>query len=74
MFEPSLYDADGLGMSWETPLQICSSTDQGHLQTLARLSRLINDIEILRALRAAESADEALDALLQRENKLGMTP
>ncbi|HJN65659.1 MAG: PTS sugar transporter subunit IIA [Pirellulales bacterium] len=53
---------------------ICSTTDQGHLQTLARISRLINDIEVLRTLRAAETADEAFDALVERENELGMAP
>lgn len=51
---------------------ICSTTDQGHLKTLARLSRLINDKDVLRAIRTAENGREAYDILADREKELGL--
>jgi PTS system nitrogen regulatory IIA component len=53
---------------------ICSTTDQGHLQTLARISRLINDTDVVRSLRTAETAQEAHKTLVQREKQLGLAP
>jgi nitrogen PTS system EIIA component len=44
---------------------ICSVEDRGHLQTLARLSRLIGNADFLSTLRAASDAREAHD-LIQR--------
>jgi len=35
---------------------ICSIDDQGHLRTLARLSRLLNDATFLEGLRCCEDA------------------
>ena len=49
---------------------ICSTTDQGHLRTLARLSRLINDDTVLADIRAAENAQQVHDVLEKREADL----
>lgn len=51
---------------------ICSTSDQGHLRTLARLSRLINDSDVLLALRAATDTQQVHDVLVQRESDLEM--
>jgi len=50
---------------------ICSTNDQGHLRTLARLSRLINDDTVLADLRSAENAQQVHDVLVKREAELG---
>ncbi|MEK6246646.1 MAG: PTS sugar transporter subunit IIA [Planctomycetales bacterium] len=49
---------------------ICSTSDQTHLRTLARISRLINDSEVLSAIRSAEDAQQTYDILVQRETDL----
>jgi PTS system nitrogen regulatory IIA component len=49
---------------------ILSVDDRGHLQVLARLSRLISDPELLEALRAAPDARAAHEALAERELRL----
>lgn len=55
---------------------ICSIDDQGHLQTLARLSRLIGNGSLLRELRQVTSAEAAhrlitdCDARLNTENSV----
>ncbi|MDZ4821074.1 MAG: PTS sugar transporter subunit IIA [Planctomycetota bacterium] len=46
---------------------ICSLNDHGHLQTLARLSRLLHDEDLLSELRSAESAHAVLELLSSRE-------
>ncbi len=50
---------------------ICSVDDRGHLQTLARLSRLINDPALLAVLREAPDATAARQAIADRETQLG---
>jgi len=42
---------------------ICSTSDAGHLRTLARLSRLLTLPEFLPSLRAAASAGEAMEVI-----------
>jgi mannitol/fructose-specific phosphotransferase system IIA component (Ntr-type) len=49
---------------------ICSDSDQGHLQILARLSRLIHCTDFLAELRAARDAPSAHDLFLERERQL----
>jgi PTS system nitrogen regulatory IIA component len=49
---------------------ICSDSDQGHLQILARLSRLINCTDFLGDLRACSDAAAAHDLFLAREREL----
>jgi nitrogen PTS system EIIA component len=49
---------------------ICSTDDRGHLQTLARLSRLIADPELLSALRAAADPEAVQQAIQAAEAKL----
>ncbi|HTQ38280.1 MAG TPA: PTS sugar transporter subunit IIA [Pirellulales bacterium] len=49
---------------------ICSTDDRGHLQTLARLSRLIVDPSLLAALRAAPDAAMVHQAFQSAEAKL----
>ncbi|HEX4150148.1 MAG TPA: PTS sugar transporter subunit IIA [Pirellulales bacterium] len=49
---------------------LCSTTDRGHLHTLARLSRLVGDPAFLAELRSADDAAEAHRALLAREQAL----
>jgi len=46
---------------------ICSVTDQEHLRTLARLSRLIGDAELLESLRSAPDARAAHDLITEGE-------
>jgi PTS system nitrogen regulatory IIA component len=50
---------------------ICSVEDRGHLQTLARLSRLIGSADFLAGLRAASDAHEAHELISQAESELG---
>ncbi len=49
---------------------ILSVDDRGHLRTLARLSRLINDTTLLDRLRAADDAAAVRTWLEQRETEL----
>ena len=49
---------------------ICSTEDRGHLQTLARLSRIIATPDFLPALRAATDATAARRLLLEAEEAL----
>jgi nitrogen PTS system EIIA component len=49
---------------------ICSTDDRQHLQTLARLSRLIANPELLAALRAAQDAQSVHTAIARAEAKL----
>jgi PTS system nitrogen regulatory IIA component len=49
---------------------ICSIDDRGHLQTLARLSRLIADPALVAALREAPDAKAVYDAISAAEAKL----
>jgi PTS system nitrogen regulatory IIA component len=49
---------------------ICSTDDRGHLQTLARLSRLLADPELLAALREAPDPREIKAAIHAAEKKL----
>jgi len=49
---------------------ICSVDDQGHLRTLARLSRLIADPLFLAELRAAPDAAAAYDVVVAYEQRL----
>jgi PTS system nitrogen regulatory IIA component len=49
---------------------ICSIDDRGHLQTLARLSRIIAEPELLSALRIAPDAHAVHDAICTAEAKL----
>jgi PTS system nitrogen regulatory IIA component len=49
---------------------ICSTDDRGHLQMLARLSRLIGDPGLLNSLRIAPDASAIRDAIRRAESKL----
>jgi len=49
---------------------ICSVDDQGHLRTLARLSRLIGDAALLADLRAAPDAVTVHEIIAERERRL----
>ncbi|HWA98864.1 MAG TPA: PTS sugar transporter subunit IIA [Pirellulales bacterium] len=49
---------------------ICSTSDRGHLHTLARLSRLIADDSVLAQLRTASDRQEAHAAIAERESQL----
>jgi PTS system nitrogen regulatory IIA component len=49
---------------------ICSVDDQGHLRTLARLSRLIGDAALLADLRAAPDAPTVHEIIVERERRL----
>ena len=51
---------------------ICSVSDQEHLRTLARLSRLIKDQPLLDAIRAADDASATLQILLDAEANLDL--
>ncbi len=46
---------------------ICSTSDAAHLQTLARLSRLITDSNVLSGIRVAENAEEVYELLIAAE-------
>lgn len=49
---------------------ICSVDEQGHLRTLARLSRLLSDAEFLRGIREAVDAPGLHESILKREAEL----
>ncbi len=49
---------------------ICSTDDRGHLQTLARLSRLVADADLLQTLRTAHDADEVIKWIQAAERKI----
>ncbi len=49
---------------------LCSDSDAEHLQTLARISRLIGDAGILQAMRAAQDANEIYNILVAAEDDL----
>ncbi len=49
---------------------ILSTEDRGHLHTLARLSRMLNDAEFLRQLRQAPDAAAAHELICRREAEL----
>ncbi len=49
---------------------ICSVDDQGHLRTLARLSRLLADAQFLNELRAVPDAQRAHHLIVEREAQL----
>jgi nitrogen PTS system EIIA component len=49
---------------------ICSLDDRGHLQTLARLSRLVANPNLLAALREAADADAVHRAIAAAESRL----
>ncbi|MBS0210015.1 MAG: PTS sugar transporter subunit IIA [Planctomycetes bacterium] len=49
---------------------ICSTSDRGHLHTLARLSRVVNDDSFLQALREAPDAALARELIVVREQSL----
>jgi PTS system nitrogen regulatory IIA component len=49
---------------------ICSVEDRGHLQTLARLSRLIGNAEFLAALRASIDGRDAHELIARAEAEL----
>lgn len=49
---------------------ICSVDDAGHLRTLSRLTRLLNDAAFLEELRHAESSKAALESILTAEKRL----
>jgi len=61
--------ASGRGMT-DVFFLICSVEDRGHLQMLARLSRLIGTPGVMAALRAAPDAPSARDVLLDAEGTL----
>jgi PTS system nitrogen regulatory IIA component len=49
---------------------ICSTGDLGHLRTLARLSRLLNDTAFLDGIREAEDSHSLHKWITQREDEL----
>ena len=49
---------------------ICSSDDRGHLHTLARLTRMVQDEDFVPRLQASESAAEARAVFVDVESKL----
>lgn len=61
--------ASGRGMT-DVFFLICSVEDRGHLQMLARLSRLIGTPGVMAALRAAPDAQSARNVLLEAEGTL----
>ena len=50
---------------------ICSTDDRGHLHTLARLTRMLQDEDFVPRLRDAESAMVAREAFVEVESNLG---
>ncbi|HEY2827527.1 MAG TPA: PTS sugar transporter subunit IIA [Pirellulales bacterium] len=58
------------GMLTDLFFLICSIDDRVHLQTLARLSRIIVEPELLSALRSAPDAHAVQDAIRAAESKL----
>jgi PTS system nitrogen regulatory IIA component len=49
---------------------ICSTDDRGHLRTLARLSRLLNDDSFLDGIRRADDAATMRSWVVRREHEL----
>ena len=49
---------------------ICSTSDRGHLRTLARLSRLVSDAACLEAMRSAANATELHEVVVEHEQKI----
>ncbi len=60
----------GRGMLTDVFFLICSTDEPGHLRTLARLSRVINDREFLANLRACEDTTTAHQLIQERETAL----
>jgi PTS system nitrogen regulatory IIA component len=60
----------GSGLLTDLFFLICSIDDRGHLQTLARLSRLIADPGLLASLRGADDASEVKAAIEAAEASL----
>jgi len=60
----------GHGMLTDIFFLICSTDDRGHLRTLARLSRVINDSQFLADLRACEDPTAACQLIREREAAL----
>jgi PTS system nitrogen regulatory IIA component len=60
----------GHGILTDVFFLICSVDDRGHLQTLARLSRLVANPDLLRALREAPNAVAIHSALAAAEAQL----
>jgi PTS system nitrogen regulatory IIA component len=58
------------GMLTDLFFLICSTDDRGHLQTLARLSRIIAEPELLSALRTAPNAPAVHHAIRSAEQNL----
>jgi PTS system nitrogen regulatory IIA component len=58
------------GMLTDLFFLICSIDDRSHLQTLARLSRIIAEPELLTALRAAPDAEAVHKAIHAAEEKM----
>jgi PTS system nitrogen regulatory IIA component len=58
------------GMLTDLFFLICSTDDRGHLQTLARLSRIIGEPELRSALRSASDAQSIHDAIRSAEAKI----
>jgi len=50
---------------------ICSTDDQGHLQTLARLSRMLTVPSFLETLRDATCAAEAFEVIVEHAQRFG---
>jgi PTS system nitrogen regulatory IIA component len=50
---------------------ICSVEDRGHLQVLARLSRLVANADLVASLRAAPNAKAVHDLIKQAEDAIG---
>lgn len=49
---------------------ICSTDDRGHLQTLARLSRLLSDVDFVDSLRGAADAQSVHKLIARTEESL----
>ncbi len=60
----------GRGMLTDIFFLICSTDDRGHLRTLARLSRVINDSQFLADLRNCEDPTAAFHLIRDRESTL----
>jgi nitrogen PTS system EIIA component len=60
----------GQGLTSDLFFLICSTDDRGHLQALARLSRLISDAALLGSLRQATTAAEVHKAIETAEKKI----
>jgi PTS system nitrogen regulatory IIA component len=60
----------GRGTTADLFFLICSVDDRGHLQTLARLSRMLSDSAFLAALRAVPDASAARRLIVERDDEL----